>query len=261
MIAVLLLTPALALQVQHAKPAARQVAVQAAAQRRAILAGGAASFFATAVNAYTLPDLPYAYEALEPSIDAATMKFHHDKHHATYISGVNTALEGKEQPPLADLQKSAITGGVKGVRNSGGGAYNHDLFWKAMAPKGQGGAPSAALAAAIDAGFGSMDSFKEKWAAAAAPGARFGSGWVWLIVKDDKVKLTSTNNQDNPLMDGLTDGEQGIPVLGLDVWEHAYYLKYQNRRPEYVAAFWDVVNWNQVNAWYADALKGKAPQF
>lgn len=232
------------------------------AKQARLAAGGAVSglMIATSVaGAYELPDLPYAYEALEPSIDAATMKIHHDKHHATYVAGINGALE--DQPPLAELQKTAITGGVKGVRNSGGGVYNHDFFWAVMAPKGDGGSPSKDLSKAIDKAFGSMDGLKEQWGAASAPAARFGSGWVWLIVDDSKaLKITSTPNQDNPLMDGV-EGGNGIPILGIDVWEHAYYLKYQNRRPEYVSAWWDVVNWNQVNSWYADALKGTPPQF
>ncbi|KAJ8601287.1 hypothetical protein CTAYLR_007752 [Chrysophaeum taylorii] len=230
--------------------------------RRAVgsVATTAATAVVASVYAYELPDLPYPYEALEPSIDAATMKIHHDKHHATYIAGINAALEGKDQPPIADLMKTAISGGVKGVRNSGGGVYNHDFFWMVMAPKGDGGAPSEKLSAAIDKAFGSMDGLKEQWAAAATPAARFGSGWVWLIVDGNTLKITSTPNQDNPLMKGV-EGTEGIPILGIDVWEHAYYLKYQNRRPEYVAAWWDVVNWDQVNAWYDDALAGKPPQF
>mmetsp|Transcript_17726 Transcript_17726/g.55523 ORF Transcript_17726/g.55523 Transcript_17726/m.55523 type:complete len:262 (-) Transcript_17726:330-1115(-) len=222
--------------------------------------GGAAAMIATVATAYELPDLPYPYEALEPSIDAATMKIHHDKHHATYVAGLNAALEGKDQPPVAELMKGAIKSGVKGIRNSGGGVYNHDFFWEVMAPKGDGGAPSEALSAAIDKSFGSMDKMKEEWAAAATPAARFGSGWVWLIVDGNTLKITSTPNQDNPLMDGV-DADKGIPILGIDVWEHAYYLKYQNRRPEYVAAWWDVVNWNQVNTWYEGALAGKPPSF
>ncbi|CAE7173829.1 sodA, partial [Symbiodinium pilosum] len=209
-------------------------------------------------HAYDLPDLPYAYDALEPSIDKATMEFHHDKHHLTYVTNINKALEGKTQPALVELQKSAIKDGAA-FRNSGGGAYNHNFFWLEMAPTGTGGAPSEKLAAAIDEAFGSMDDFKAKFEAAGAPGARFGSGWVWLVVADDKkLAITSTPNQDNPLMEGV-EGTAGIPILGCDVWEHAYYLKYQYRRPDYIKAWWDVVNWNQVSAWYEDALGGKAP--
>jgi Fe-Mn family superoxide dismutase len=235
--------------------------VTASADRRGFLnglIGAGAGAGAAAAGAYDLPALPYDYAALEPNIDAATMKFHHDFHHNTYITGINGALEGKPQPPLAELQVGAIKSGVKGIRNSGGGAYNHDLFWEAMSPPGKGGSPSAELAAAIDAAFGSMDEFKTKWAAAAAPAARFGSGWVWLIVREGKVDITDTPNQDNPLMKGV-EAKEGIPILGLDVWEHAYYLKYQNRRPEYVSAFWDIVNWNKVNQWYATAISGGGP--
>ena len=235
--------------------------VEAAASRRSALVGGAASLLgvlapATAA-AYSLPDLPYDYAALEPSIDAATMKFHHDKHHATYVAGINGKIDEKDQPSIRDLMTDAK---AKGFNNAGGGVYNHDLFWQALAPKGTGGAPSAALSAAIDKAFGSADAMKEKWGALAAPAVTFGSGWVWLVV-DTKggLSIGNTPNQDNPLMKGAAT--EGIPILGLDVWEHAYYLKYQNRRPEYVAAFWDVVNWNQVNAWYDAALQGKAPEF
>lgn len=232
-----------------------------AASRRDVLGGMAGALAAitgsAAAEAYDLPPLPYAYDALEPSIDKATMEFHHDKHHNTYVTNINKAFEGKTQPPLTELQKTAIKAGAA-VRNNGGGTYNHDFFWLEMAPKGKGGAPSAKLAAAIDSAFGSLDEFKAKFEAAGAPGARFGSGWVWLVVADNKLAITSTPNQDNPLMEGV-EGTPGIPVLGCDVWEHAYYLKYQFRRPDYLKAWWDVVNWNQVSAWYEDALNGKAP--
>jgi len=210
-----------------------------------------------AANAYELPPLPYAFDALEPSIDKETMQIHHDKHHNTYLVNINKALEGKEQPPILDMQKGAIKAGPA-FRNSGGGYYNHNFFWLEMAPKGSGGEPSAKLAGAINDAFGSMDDFKAKFEAAGAPGARFGSGWVWLIVKDGKLEITSTPNQDNPLMEGV-DATEGIPILGIDVWEHAYYLKYQWQRPAYIKAWWDVVNWNAVNGWYEDALQGKAP--
>ena len=222
------------------------------------LVGGVASALGLeSARAYDLPDLPYAYDALEPSIDKATMEFHHDKHHLTYVTNINKALEGKTQPPLVELQKTAIKDGAA-FRNSGGGAYNHNFFWLEMAPTGKGGSPSDKLAKAIDESFGSMDEFKAKFEAAGAPGARFGSGWVWLVVADGKLAITSTPNQDNPLMEGV-DGTAGIPILGCDVWEHAYYLKYQYRRPDYIKAWWDVVNWDQVSAWYEDALGGKAP--
>merc|ERR1719277_1438089 len=235
------------------------------ASRRELFGGAVAGAVAAAAGltpapaeAYELPPLPYAYDALEPSIDKETMMFHHDKHHNTYVVNINKALEGKSQPTLTELQKSAIKTGPA-FRNSGGGVYNHDLFWLEMAPTGTGGAPSAKLASAIDEAFGSMDDFKAKFEAAGAPGARFGSGWVWLVVgADQKLSITSTPNQDNPLMEGV-DGTSGIPILGCDVWEHAYYLKYQFRRPDYIKAWWDVVNWKQVSAWYEDALAGKAP--
>lgn len=237
--------------------------VQSGSLPRREAAAGLATAFAgllgmdQAAHAYEVPALPYTYDALEPSIDKATMEFHHDKHHLTYVTNINKALEGKSQPPLVELQKTAIKDGAA-FRNSGGGAYNHNFFWLEMAPTGQGGQPSDKLAAAIKDSFGSMDDFKAKFEAAGAPGARFGSGWVWLVMADGKLAITSTPNQDNPLMDGV-DGTAGIPILGCDVWEHAYYLKYQYRRPDYIKAWWDVVNWNQVSAWYEDALSGKAP--
>mmetsp|Transcript_64131 Transcript_64131/g.126874 ORF Transcript_64131/g.126874 Transcript_64131/m.126874 type:complete len:319 (-) Transcript_64131:70-1026(-) len=233
--------------------------------RRELLNGGIAGALASAVGAsssaeaYELPPLGYAYDALEPAIDKETMTIHHDKHHNTYVVNINKALEGNEQPALVELQKTAIQRGPA-FRNSGGGVYNHDLFWLEMAPVGKGGFPSAKLAAAIDESFGSLDEFKAKFEAAGAPGARFGSGWVWLVVDaDKKLAITSTPNQDNPLMEGV-EGVPGIPILGCDVWEHAYYLKYQWQRPAYIKAWWDVVNWNQVSAWYEDALGGKAPE-
>jgi len=208
--------------------------------------------------AYELPPLPFDYDALEPIIDKETMKFHHDNHHNTYIQNINKALDGQERPALVELQKAAIQSGTA-IRNSGGGAYNHNFYWLGLAPVGRGGEPSDKLAAAIKEAFGSFDEFKAKFEAAGAPGARFGSGWVWLVVKaDGQLAITSTPNQDNPLMDGV-EGTPGIPILVCDLWEHAYYLKYQYRRPEYVKAFWSVVNWNQVNAWYDDAVMGKAP--
>jgi len=222
------------------------------------LAGALAGIFGSEqAEAYELPPLTYAYDALEPSIDKATMEFHHDKHHLTYVTNINKALEGKTQPSILELQKTAIKDGPA-FRNSGGGTYNHNFFWLEMAPKGQTGSPSDKLTAAINEAFGSMDDFKAKFEAAGAPGARFGSGWVWLVVADGKLAITSTPNQDNPLMDGV-EGTAGIPILGCDVWEHAYYLKYQFRRPDYIKAWWDVVNWNQVSIWYEDALAGKAP--
>ncbi len=194
--------------------------------------------------AHTLPDLPYAQDALEPNIDARTMGIHHGKHHQGYVNKLNAALEG--HPALAAKSVEALLGNMDAVpteirgavRNNGGGHANHSLFWSVMSPSG-GGAPEGALATAIDDTFGSLDAFKEAFSAAA--GTRFGSGWAWLVVKaDGALAVYSTANQDSPYMDGDT------PILGLDVWEHAYYLNYQNRRPDYVSAFWNVVNWTAV---------------
>jgi Fe-Mn family superoxide dismutase len=201
--------------------------------------------------AFTLPPLPYAYDALEPAIDKETMTFHHDKHHQAYVDNLNkavdadAALQGKSLEEMFAVMSTL----PKAVRNNGGGHWNHALFWELLAPQGQTGAPSAELAAAIDRDLGGMDAFKSAFNAAGA--GQFGSGWAWLIVQDGKLKVTSTPNQDNPLMD-VAD-EKGAVVLGADVWEHAYYLKYQNRRADYLAAFWSVVNWNKVNALYAAA--------
>jgi superoxide dismutase, Fe-Mn family len=203
--------------------------------------------------AFELPDLPYGYDALEPHIDEQTMRIHHGKHHAGYTAKLNGALEG--QAGLAGKSIEALLGnldaapaGIQGaLRNNGGGYYNHCLFWTVMGPGG-GGAPKGDLAGAIDAAFGSFDAFKAKFSDAA--GTRFGSGWAWLVVKDGALSVSSSPNQDNPLMDG-----SGTPILGLDVWEHAYYLHYQNRRPDYVAAFWNVVSWDEVARRYA-AAKG-----
>ncbi len=193
--------------------------------------------------AFTLPALPYAANALEPHIDARTMEIHHGKHHNAYVTNLNKAIEGSDAEKLSieeickNVSKYAVA-----VRNNGGGHFNHSLFWTVIGPKA-GGQPSGALADAIKGAFGSFDEFKTKFAAAAA--GRFGSGWAWLIVDSNKkLQVTSTPNQDNPLMD-VAD-VQGTPILGLDVWEHAYYLNYQNRRPDYIAAFWNVVNWDEV---------------
>ena len=192
--------------------------------------------------AFTLPALPYAFNALEPHIDARTMEIHHGKHHNTYVTNLNNALAGKpeENSSIEDICKN-ISKFPVAVRNNGGGHYNHSFFWTILGP--DGGKPSGGVADAINAAFGSFDEFKTKFAAAAA--GRFGSGWAWLIVDGaGKLQITSTPNQDNPLMDVAE--VQGKPILGLDVWEHAYYLNYQNRRPDYVAAFWNVVNWSEV---------------
>ena len=197
---------------------------------------------------FSLPALPYAFNALEPHIDAKTMEIHHGKHHNTYVTNLNAAVAGKPEENLSieDICKN-ISKYPVAVRNNGGGHFNHSLFWTIMAPKA-GGAPSGALADAINSAFGSFDEFKTKFAAAGT--GRFGSGWAWLI-KDasGKLAITSTPNQDNPLMD--VSELKGTPLLGLDVWEHAYYLKYQNRRPDYISAWWNVVNWDTVQARFA----------
>lgn len=207
--------------------------------------------------AYTLPTLPYAFNALEPHIDARTMEIHHGKHHQAYINNVNTAIAGTplEGKTVEDLisNLSAVPDDKRGaVRNNGGGHANHSLFWTVMKPGG-GGLPSGDLAKAIDADLGGVDTFKTAFANAGA--TRFGSGWAWLVVKGGKLVVGSTANQDSPLMGDAIAGLSGIPILGLDVWEHAYYLNYQNRRPDYIAAFWNVVNWGEVAARYAAAKK------
>jgi len=194
--------------------------------------------------AFNLPDLPYAYDALEPHIDARTMEIHHGKHHNGYTTNLNAAIEGTD---LANQSIEDILANVSqhsgAVRNNGGGYYNHDLFWKVMSPNG-GGAPNGEVADLINSAFGSFEAFKDAFSKAAA--TRFGSGWAWLCYKNGTVEVCSTPNQDNPLMD-LADCS-GTPILGLDVWEHAYYLNYQNRRPDYINAFFNVINWDQVNA-------------
>ena len=193
--------------------------------------------------AYELPPLPYAKDALEPHIDAQTMEIHHGKHHATYVTNLNKAIAGKgdlENKTIEQLISNldAVPADIRGpVRNNGGDHANHSLFWKWLGPKA-GGAPSGKLGDDIKSAFGSFDAFKEKFNAAGA--ARFGSGWAWLLKSGDKIEITSTANQDSPEMEGKS------PVMGLDVWEHAYYLKYQNRRPDYMAAWWNVVNWEEV---------------
>lgn len=200
--------------------------------------------------AFTLPALPYALNALEPHIDARTMEIHHGKHHNAYVTNLNAAVAGKPEENLSieEICKN-ISKYPAAVRNNGGGHYNHSLFWTVMSPNA-GGAPAGALADAINAAFGNFDEFKTKFANAGA--TRFGSGWAWLIVgADGKLAVTSTPNQDNPLMDVAE--VKGTPILGLDVWEHAYYLNYQNRRPDYIAAFWNVVNWSEVSKLFAAA--------
>jgi len=206
--------------------------------------------------AYTLPNLSYAHDSLEPHIDAKTMEIHHGKHHAAYISKLNEAIEGKADLESQKIETlisniSAIPENIRtAVRNNGGGHYNHSLFWKVIGPNA-GGEPAGDIADAITKDFGGFDAFKQKFAAAAA--TRFGSGWAWLTVTDGKLCVCSTPNQDNPLMD-VSDCK-GVPILGIDVWEHAYYLKYQNRRPDYVTAFWNVVNWSAVSDLYKTVLQ------
>ena len=201
--------------------------------------------------AFTLPSLPFSPDAYEPYIDKMTMEIHHGKHHNAYVTNLNAAIAGTEAENLSleELMKNVSRFPVA-VRNNGGGHYNHSLFWKILAPNA-GGVPKNEVGKAIETTFGSFENFKEEFTKAAM--GRFGSGWAWLIVKEGKLKITSTPNQDNPLM--VLEGiENGIPVLGLDVWEHAYYLKYQNRRNEYIAAFWNLVNWNAVEDLYKAAI-------
>ncbi|MEJ6800897.1 MAG: superoxide dismutase [Crocinitomicaceae bacterium] len=196
---------------------------------------------------FELPELPYAYDALEPHIDARTMEIHHSKHHNGYTNNLNNAIAGTEfeGKSIEDILKTCSDSPA--VRNNGGGYWNHGLFWKVMSPNG-GGAPTGDLAAAIDSAFGSFDTFKDSFAKAAA--TRFGSGWAWLCLKNGALEVCSTPNQDNPIMG---HGCGGTPILGLDVWEHAYYLNYQNRRPDYINAFFNVVNWEKVSANFAGA--------
>lgn len=200
--------------------------------------------------AFTLPDLGYAHDALEPHIDAQTMQIHHGKHHQAYVDNLNKLLEGTdgEGKTLEELMAN-ISAYPAGVRNNGGGHYNHSMFWTILGPNG-GGTPSGDLEKAINEAFGSLDALKEKMNQAGA--TRFGSGWAWLILKDGKLEVTSTPNQDNPLMD-VAD-VKGTPIIGIDVWEHAYYLKYQNRRPEYLGAIWNAIDWNAVEARWKAAL-------
>ena len=196
--------------------------------------------------AFKLPDLPYAFDALEPHVDARTMEIHHDKHHAGYTNNLNAAIEGTEMAGKSIEELLANHTDNAAVRNNGGGYFNHDLFWTVMSPNG-GGKPSGELASAIDSAFGSFDGFKDAFSKAAA--TRFGSGWAWLCVHSGgKVEVCSSPNQDNPMMPNVGCG--GKPILGLDVWEHAYYLNYQNRRPDYINAFFNVINWNEVTRRY-----------
>ncbi|HEX7022310.1 MAG TPA: superoxide dismutase [Trueperaceae bacterium] len=196
--------------------------------------------------AFEVHDLPYAYDALEPTIDEQTMRIHHDKHYGGYTSKLNDAIQGTELEgkSIEEILSRGSDALPTAVRNNGGGYANHDLFWIIMSPNG-GGKPTGELAQAIDSAFGSFDAFKDEFSKAAA--GRFGSGWAWLVLANGKLQVTSTPNQDSPLMEGNT------PLLGLDVWEHAYYLKYQNRRPDYINAWWDVVDWDKVGELYSKA--------
>lgn len=201
--------------------------------------------------AFTLSPLPYAADALEPHIDATTMQIHHGKHHQAYVDNLNKAIDGTPNANKTLEELVAVAGTISpAVRNNGGGHWNHNFFWESLAPNA-GGAPTGALADAINAAFGSFDAFKEKFSSAGM--TRFGSGWAWLILKDGKLEVSSTPNQDNPLMDVAE--VKGQPILGVDVWEHAYYLKYQNKRADYLAAFWNVVNWSKVAERFAAASK------
>lgn len=209
-----------------------------------------------ALAAFVLPPLPYPVDSLAPAIEPTTMTIHHDRHHAAYVANLNARIA--DHPELEGMALEDLQGRMSrypaAVRNNGGGHYNHSLFWQVMAPPGQSGAPSPELGAAITAAFGSPEALQQRFARAATD--RFGSGWAWLIRRPDgSLAITSTANQDNPLMD-LPGIERGLPLLGLDVWEHAYYLDYQNRRPDYIAAWWSLVNWNEVNRRFAD---GGAP--
>jgi superoxide dismutase, Fe-Mn family len=226
--------------------------------RSGLLAGFAFALLAHAAVAaaqpFTLEPLPYASDALEPHIDKMTMEIHHGMHHRAYVNNLNAQVQNFPQLDGMSLEDmmAQMSSFNMAVRNNGGGHYNHDLFWKVMAPAGEGGEPSDALAAAIDRDFGSMDNMKSEFTRAGA--TRFGSGWAWLIVTEDKkLAVTSTANQDNPLMDVVE--QRGTPILGLDVWEHAYYLSYQNRRGAYLNFWWNVVNWNEVNRRFDEAMQ------
>jgi superoxide dismutase, Fe-Mn family len=201
---------------------------------------------------FELPSLPYAFEALEPHIDARTMEIHHGKHHQAYVNNLNNALKDNADAAGKSLEEilASMSKFPMAVRNNGGGHWNHSLFWQLLSPTG-GGLPSGKLADAITASFGSFDAFKEQFNTAAT--TRFGSGWAWLVLHGDKLVVTSTANQDNPLMDIAE--VKGTPILALDVWEHAYYLHYQNRRPDYIGAFWNVVNWEKASALFEEATR------
>lgn len=227
-----------------------------------VLAAGATMLpqgASAAETAPSLPQLPYPFDALEPHIDARTMEIHHDKHHAAYVAGLTAALAKAPELAAQPLEKllaalpSVSDEAVRtALRNHGGGHWNHTFFWEILAPAAKSGEPSESLASAIQSDFGSQDAFKKAMGEAAAK--RFGSGWAWLIYQNGKLKVTSTANQDNPLMKGIVpDSDLGVPLLGIDVWEHAYYLHYQNRRPDYVTAWWNVVNWAAVSKRFEQA--------
>lgn len=234
-------------------PAAFAVALLASSTFLTSAAVGQTSDLGSATAPFTLPELPYATNALEPAIDAETMELHHGRHHQSYVDNLNDAVE--QDAALSTLTLDELVASAGGlsdaVRNNAGGHWNHSFFWRLMAAEDDRGEPSDELSEAIDVVFGSMDEFKEAFEEAGA--RRFGSGWAWLIVtEDNQLAVTSTPNQDNPLMD--VANPRGTPILGNDVWEHAYYLTYNNRRPEYLSAWWDVVNWNEVSRNYADAI-------
>jgi superoxide dismutase, Fe-Mn family len=231
----------------------RQLLVSAGAGAAALAFSPLATWAVDDAKGYTLPKLPYDYDALEPSIDAETMKIHHDKHHQAYITNLNNALKGSDllgkpiEELIRNLKEISDVKLQTAVRNNGGGHLNHSMFWQMMGPK-KGGQPTGALAKAIDDSFGSFDKFQQQLSTAAV--TRFGSGWGWLVVDQGKLKVLSTANQDSPVTNGQT------PILGIDVWEHAYYLKYQNKRPDYVKAWWNVVNWDDVAERFNQASKG-----
>ncbi len=235
------------------------VKLGALAATAAVLPAGVRAGVTPAIK-HDLTELPYAYDALEPHIDAKTMEIHHSRHHAAYVNNMKAALE--DHPELARLSLLDLQAAIGGIadtslqttlRNNGGGHWNHDLFWKIMSPGGEAGQISAPLGEAIQDAFGGLDALKEAFNQAGA--TRFGSGWAWLIVRHGKLKITSTPNQDNPLMTGIVPADEtGTPILGNDVWEHAYYLHYQNRRGDYMEAWWNVVNWEEVSARYANAV-------
>ncbi len=228
----------------------------------ASLLPGRAPAAETPAPAHSLAPLPYAFDALEPHIDAKTMEIHHGKHHAAYVAGLNAALA--TAPDLAAKPLDQLLAGLPSVtnaalatplRNHGGGHWNHTFFWATLAPADKAGEPSEELAVAIQAAFGSEETFRKSFAEAATK--RFGSGWAWLVLADGKLRITSTPNQDNPLMKGIVpDADLGTPLLGLDVWEHAYYLHYQNRRADYIGAWWNIVNWKEVSGRFSKATGG-----